>query len=161
MMVTPASRVALIAGRVLRDVLMLIVQGLILVGAAFLFGLRVPFWAIIGGLGVVALLGASFSFLSYAAGLALKSEDALAPMVNTFALPILLLSGILLPMSLAPGWLQIISDFNPIKHIVEAVRAFFRSDPGDPSVMLGLGLAVALMVFSAWLGTRVFRQQTK
>jgi ABC-2 type transport system permease protein len=161
MMVTPANRVALIAGRVLRDVLTLVVQGLILIGAAYLFGLRVPLWAIFASLGIVALLAASFSFLSNAAGLWLKSEDALAPLVNSFALPVLLLSGILLPMSFAPVWLQVVSDINPIKHIVEAIRAVFRSDITDASVALGVGLSVLLVIFSAWLGTRVFRAQTR
>jgi ABC-2 type transport system permease protein len=34
------------------------------------------------------------------------------------ALPLLLLSGILLPMSLAPGWLNFLSNLNPLRHIV-------------------------------------------
>ena len=55
-----------------------------------------------GRAGAGGLLGAAFSFISNAIGIATKSEDALAPMVNTLALPILLLSGILLPMTLAP-----------------------------------------------------------
>ena len=107
------------------------------------------------------LLGASFSALSYAAGLALKSEDAFAPIVNTFALPILLLSGILLPMSLAPRWLQIVSDVNPFKHMVTALREVFRGDIFTSTVALGFGLAVGLLVVSAWVGTRVFERQTK
>ena len=88
--------------------------------------------ALLIGLVLVALLGAAFSFISNAIGIATKSEDALAPMVNTLALPILLLSGILLPMNLAPQWLQIVSDFNPFKHIVEALRAVFRGDFVEP-----------------------------
>ena len=91
-MVSPASRTALILGRVLRDVVVLLIQGTILIGAAALFGLRIPFYAIVLGLLLTVLLGASFSALSYAVGLALKSEDAFAPLINSFALPILLLS---------------------------------------------------------------------
>ena len=46
MRVTPASRLALLLGRVLRDVVVLFVQGLILIGCALLFGLDAP----VGGL---------------------------------------------------------------------------------------------------------------
>ncbi len=60
---------------------------------AFFMGLRVPVAALLIGLVLVALLGAAFSFISNAIGIATKSEDALAPMVNTLALPILLLLG--------------------------------------------------------------------
>jgi ABC-2 type transport system permease protein len=82
-------------------------------------------------------------------------------MVNTLALPILLLSGILLPMNLPPQGLQIASDFNPFKHIVEALRAVFRSDFANPIVWIGVLLAVILVVLGAWVGARTLAAQTK
>jgi ABC-2 type transport system permease protein len=160
-LVTPAARTSIIAGRTLRDVVVITVQAIVLVGAAFALGLRVPLAALIIGLVLVALLGAAFSFISNAIGLATKSEDALAPLVNSLALPILLLSGILLPMNIAPQWLQIVSNFNPFKHIVEALRAVFRSDFSDPIVWIGVVLAMILVVLGAWVGTRTLASQTK
>jgi ABC-2 type transport system permease protein len=121
----------------------------------------VPVGALLIGLVLVALLGAAFSFISNAIGIATKSEDALAPMVNTLALPILLLSGILLPMSIAPQWLQIVSNFNPFKHIVEALRAVFLGDFSNPIVWIGLLLAIVLVVVGSWLGARTLAAQTK
>ena len=43
-----------------------------------------------------------------------RSEDALAPLLQGVGLPLLLLSGILLPMSVAPGWLKTLSSINPL-----------------------------------------------
>jgi ABC-2 type transport system permease protein len=160
-LVTPAARASIISGRTLRDVVVITVQAIVLVGAAFALGLRVPLAALLIGLVLVALLGAAFSFISNAIGIATKSEDALAPLVNTLALPILLLSGILLPMNIAPQWLQIVSNFNPFKHIVEALRAVFRSDFGDPIVWIGVLLAAILVVLGAWVGSRTLTAQTK
>lgn len=160
-MVSPASRAAIITGRTLRDVVVIVVQAIVLVTAAFFMGLRVPPAALLIGLVLVALLGAAFSFISNAIGMATKSEDALAPMVNTLALPILLLSGILLPMTLAPAWLQTVANFNPFKHIVEALRAVFLGQFGAPIVWIGLLLAVVLVVIGAWIGSRVLTAQTK
>ncbi|WP_423068821.1 ABC transporter permease [Devosia sp. CN2-171] len=160
-LVSPAARASIIAGRALRDVLVIVVQAIVLIGCAYLMGLRVPLAALAVGLVLVALLGAAFSFISNAIGIATKSEDALAPMVNTLALPILLLSGILLPMTMAPAWLQVVSNFNPFKHIVEALRAVFLDHFGDPIVLIGLVLAVLLVVFGAWVGSRVVVAQTK
>ena len=160
-LVSPAARSAIIVGRTLRDVVVIVTQGIVLCGAAYLMGLRVPIGAFLLGLVLVGLLGAAFSFISNAIGIATKSEDALAPMVNTLALPILLLSGILLPMTLAPAWLQMVANFNPFKHIVEALRAVFRGDFADPIVAIGLVLAVILVVLGAWVGSRVLTAQTK
>ena len=70
------------------------------------FGLRAPVGGVVVALVLVAALGAAFSALSYAAALVLKTEDALASVLNSIAVPVLLLSGILLPMTLAPTWLR-------------------------------------------------------
>ena len=56
-------------------------------------------------LAIIAVMAVSLSALSYTLGLAVKSEAALGPMLNGVTLPLLLLSGVLLPMSFAPpGW---------------------------------------------------------
>ena len=99
--VSPANRTALLLGRMLRDIVVLLVQAVLLTLAALPFGLRVPVAGAVLGIVVVGGLGAAFSALSYAAALRLKSEDALAPLFNGLAIPLLLLSGILLPMSIA------------------------------------------------------------
>lgn len=161
MMVSPAARSSLIAGRVLRDVVVLMVQAVLLLAAAMLFGLRVPVSALALALVMVALVGASASALSYAAGLALKSEDTFAPLINTLALPIMLLSGILLPMSLAPLWLRRLSDISPFKHMVDGIRAVFVGEVLSFAVALGFGLSLVLLVASLWFGTRMFRKQTQ
>jgi ABC-2 type transport system permease protein len=160
-LVTPASRSAIIVGRALRDVLVIVVQAIILIICAYFMGLRMPFLAAVIGLVLIGLLGAAFSMISNAIGIATKSEDALAPLVNAMALPILLLSGILLPMTLAPRWLQIASDFNPFKHIVDALRAVFLGEFVAPIVWIGLALAVILVVLGAWFGRSVLTQHTK
>jgi ABC-2 type transport system permease protein len=159
MRVTPASRVALLLGRVLRDVVVLFVQGVILVGCAMLFGLDAPAGGLVAGLLVVALLGAAFSSASYAAALLLKSEDALAPLANGLAVPLLLLSGILLPMSLAPGWLQGMSDANPVKHVVDGVRALFRHG-STATVIWGVVATLGLVAAGLALGTRTFEKES-
>ena len=50
----------------------------------------------------------------------------MAPVINMVMMPVLLLSGILLPMTIGPTWLQRASDFMPTRHIVDAVRGWFE-----------------------------------
>ena len=160
MRVTPASRASLLVGRVARDVLVLLVQGSVLVFAALAMGLRAPWWALGVGVGTVALLGACFASLSYAIALKLKSEDAFAPLLNGVILPIALLSGIFLPMTLAPHWLQRLSDANPLKHIIDGVRAMFRGELGSSASLWGISLTLVLVVVGIAVGTRVFRRES-
>jgi ABC-2 type transport system permease protein len=160
MRVTPASRLSLLLGRVLRDIVVLLVQGTVLTLTALLFGLDAPLLGIVLGLVCVALLGGAFSAASYAAALKLKSEDALAPLVNGLALPLLLLSGILLPMSIAPQWLETLSDVNPVKHVVDGVRALFLGHPGDSDVYWGLVAVIGLVAVALALATRTFQRES-
>jgi ABC-2 type transport system permease protein len=160
MRVTPAHRTALLLGRVLRDVVVLLVQGSLLTVVAVPFGLRAPVGGVLLALLVVGLLGAAFSSLSYAAALTLKSEDALAPLLNGIAVPVLLLSGILLPMSLAPTWLRTLADLNPLEHVVDGVRAAFRGDIATSTSLWGLVATAGLVLVGLLVGTRTFRRES-
>jgi ABC-2 type transport system permease protein len=156
MRVTPVSRLALLLGRVLRDVVVLLVQAVVLIVAGVAFGLRAPFLGIVIGLAFVALLSVSLSSLSYAAGLATKSEDAFAPLLNMITVPLMLLSGILLPMSLAPAWLNALSRVNPFRYIVDAMRDVFLGSYATGVVAEGVAVALALATASVVIGTRTF-----
>lgn len=158
--VTPASRTALLLGRVLRDVVILVVQAVMLTLVALPLGLHAPLIGIVLAVVQIGLLGAAFSSLSYTVAIIIKSEDVLSPLLNAAAFPVLLLSGILLPMSLAPGWLQALSNVNPLKHIVDGARASYRGDLTGPDTWVGLAITVALVALGLWLGTRTFRRES-
>ncbi|GAA0580568.1 ABC transporter permease [Kribbella sandramycini] len=158
--VTPASRVALMAGRVLRDVVVLVAQSVLLLLAALPLGLRAPWAGVLLSLVIVALLGATFASLSYAVALITKSEDALAPLLNGIAMPLLLLSGILLPMQIGPTWLQRLSDISPLKHVVNGVRAMFQGDIVSSPALWGLFWVVLLTVVGLTVGARTFRKES-
>src|SRR5580693_7545697 len=100
--VTPVSRLAIMAGRVLRDVVTLVVQAAVLVLVGVAFGLRAPVAAVFIGFGFIVLVAIGLAPLFYPIGLVGKGEDALAPMVNTVGVALAVLSGIFLPMTLGP-----------------------------------------------------------
>jgi ABC-2 type transport system permease protein len=156
MTVTPMSRVAMLVGRSLRDVALLEVQGVILVVLAIPFGLEINPGGVVVAFALLALIGLMMSPVSYTLALVLKSEDALAPVVNGIALPLLLLSGVMLPMSLAPDWLQTVAKLNPLYHAVAAIRALFNASYADGEIMIGLVLLVVLALVTITFGARSF-----
>jgi ABC-2 type transport system permease protein len=156
MRVTPVSRFALFLGRGLRDVLTLVVQSMILVLLAVPFGLNVHLLGLIIALGLVALIGLTISSIAYALALWLRSEDSYAPLIFTASLPLLLLSGVLLPLSLAPDWLKRIADANPLSYAVTAARAVFNNDMGNPDIVKALVIMGLLAILSIALAGRSF-----
>lgn len=154
--VTPVSRLALLLGRVLRDVVTLEVQAVVLVLSGLAFGLRAPLVGILIGLGFVAVVAVSLSATSYALGLLLKSEAALAPLINMFAVPLTLLSGVMLPMALGPHWLQTVARFTPFGYIINAMRAAFRGSYTTSAMLEGVYVAVGMAALCLSLAVRAF-----
>lgn len=158
--VTPARRLSLILGRTLSNMVTIGVQATVLVLVAIPFGLDASWDGVAASVVLICLLAIGISAASYAMGLILKDEDAFAPFIQGVSLPLLLLSGILLPMSLAPAWLETASQLNPLTHVVDGTRSLFRGDFGDRDVLLGTGIALALSALLAWWGARIFQRQS-
>ncbi len=154
--VTPVSRFALLMGRALRDILTLMIQGLVLLLVSIPFGLRFEIVPVLVVLGLVALIGLTIASVAYACALWLKDENSYAPLVFTATLPLLLLSGVLLPLKLAPDWLQKIAAANPLSYAVDAARHLFLQQGGDPSVAKGLAIMAALAVIALVISVRQF-----
>ena len=154
--VTPVSRLAVMGGRVLRDTLVLVVQAVILVLVSLAFGLRAPVSAVLISLGFIVLVAVGLASVSYATALTVKSEDAFAPMLNSVIVPLVLLSGILLPMTLAPGWLQGIARVSPFRYIIDAMREAFQGHYANTIMLEGVLVAVGVAVVCLVLGSRVF-----
>ena len=157
--VTPASRTALLVGRLMRDVSQLFVQALILVGLGYVLGMRASWRGVVLGITLTLLLGAACAAASNALALSTKSEDVMAPVINMVMMPVLLLSGILLPMTLGPTWLIRASDFMPTRWVVDAVRDSFAGDMLTSNMFWGTTWAVALFALAVWWGTSVFRKE--
>jgi len=159
--VTPVSRLALLLGRSLRDVVSLIAQAVIITLLALLFDLRVFLGNLLLAYLMLALISLMTSALSYGIALLVKSEDALAPLMNTVAQPVLLLSGILLPLTHAPGWLQGVANWNPFSWAVNGTRALFRGDLGAPEVWQGLLIMAVLAVAAVLWAAREFARSVR
>ena len=160
MRVTPMSRTAMLLGRSLRDVVLLLVQALLMVALSIPFGLHLDPAGVAVSFGLLALIGLVMAPLSYAAALALRSEDAFAPLIQGVTFPLLLLSGILLPMTLAPDWLRFLSTINPLTHAVDAVRALFNGQWGEPEILIGTVVTAILAVIGVWVASRAFTRAT-
>ena len=158
--VTPASRTALLVGRLARDVLQLFVQALILVLLGWALGMSASLRGVVFGVLLTLIVGGACAAASNALGLATKSEDVMAPIINMVMMPVLLLSGILLPMTIGPHWLLRVSDFMPFRHVVDAVRSGFGGNFGGSDIWWGSGWAVALCALAVWWGTSTFRKES-
>ncbi|GAA2409031.1 ABC transporter permease [Actinomadura vinacea] len=161
MRVTQVSSLALLLGRVLRDVVQLVAQSVLLVLLGLALGLRAPLPGVLLGFAFVAGLSAALSALSYGLAMNVGSTPEFAAIANTAMLPLMLLSGVLLPMSLGPAWLDAASHAVPFRYTVDAVREAFLGHYANGTVALGAAVTLALAALCLFLGARLFARTGK
>jgi ABC-2 type transport system permease protein len=159
--VTPVSRLALLLGRCLRDVLTLLCQCALITVLSLPLGLSVALGPVLLAFVLLGLIGLMLAAVSYALALKLRSEDALAPLMNTIGQPLLLLSGILLPLTYASRWLRDVGRWNPFAWAVDAARALFAGHPGDASVWKALVIVLVLTVAAVTWAAGAFAKSVR
>jgi ABC-2 type transport system permease protein len=155
--VTPASRLAIVLGTAARDIVMFVVPGVVVILVATVAGFHAHWGGLILLLVLLSLLTAACSATSSALGLGLKQIGSLAAVVTGAQLPLTLLSGILLPLSLGPAWLRVLGHLNPMYYAVEAARDLAAGTVANAAVGVGFAITAAAAALALCWGTRAYQ----
>ncbi len=149
------ARWLLIAGKCVSVCVVVVGQFVVLGGVAFALGWHPhgnPAWV-----GLITLLGVTaFTGLALLLGGTLRAEAVLG-LANVAWFVMVLIGGVLVPLTNAPQWLQIVGDATPAGALSEALRAVLQDGraPGPWSLAV-----LALWALLGWAGTvRWFRWQ--
>lgn len=156
LLLTPATRTAIVLGPMIAGMLQLLVQTLLIFVVAFLLGLTIPVGAIGFFFTVLLAIGFGLGFAGYSVGVALKTRNAQAAQAGTLLFfPLIFLSTTFVPKELIEAeWLKVAATFNPTTYIFEGMRAVLTQPEIDWGA-LSAGLAVAgtmsvlMIVFAA------------
>ncbi|MGC3953471.1 MAG: ABC transporter permease [Propionicimonas sp.] len=158
-LVAPLSRSSLLVGRALKEIVPIMVQALVIAGVAWPFGFRVDPAGLVVGLLLLAVFGVGLGSLSYSLALATRDREWLFWGVQqTLIFPLLILSGMLLPLDQGPGWMRAVSTVNPVNWVVQAERALLAGDLANQAVLWGWTAAVLLAALGLWVGIRAMRR---
>ena len=103
-LVTPLDRSSLLIGRALKEVVPLDLQAILIVALVTPFGFQLHTAGVALGLLLLAVFGVGLGALSHSLAIAVQHQEYLFWLVQqTFLFPVLLLSGILLPMDGGAG----------------------------------------------------------
>jgi ABC-2 type transport system permease protein len=130
----------------------------LLVGVGAAFGFHVH-WLGLAVLAVlIGLLMVMMAAFSIATALATKDISSFAAVINGLNLPVLLLAGVLLPISVGPLWLRVLAHINPLYYLVEASRVLAAGKFGGPHVWEAFAVLVPLCALVLVWATNVFRR---
>ena len=152
---TPLARPALLIGRALKELTPLVIQALIITLVAVPFGFDLFPAHVVAGLLILGVFGVGVGALSYALAIATrKNEWAFWAVQQSLLFPLLILSGMMLPLETGPDWMQALSKANPLTYIVDAERVLFSGTFDDSAVVYGIVAAIVTAAVGLWVGVR-------
>jgi len=161
MLATPLSRSSLMVGRALKELTPLVVQALVITLVAIPFGFVLYPLHVAVGLVMLGIFGVGVGALSYALAIAArKTEWIFWAVQQSLLFPLLILSGMMLPLETGPGWMQVASKVNPLTYIVDAERVLFAGTLASTTVLWGFVAAILTAALGLVVGVRSIRKAT-
>ncbi|MFI6601941.1 ABC transporter permease [Nonomuraea sp. NPDC050536] len=159
----PIARLAPLAGRIMADLLTLLITIAMSLIIGYVVGFRIqtdPLQAL-AGIGLLVLFAMALSWGSAWIGLKAKSVTSMQGMATAVILPLTFGSSAFIPATQMPGWLSWWMDVNPVSHLAGALRGLMVGGLHAADVWITLGWTAGLVVVFAPLALRAYNRRVK
>lgn len=162
LMATPIRRTSVILSRFLFVMAITGMQILVILGVAFLFGVR-PETGLLG-IAVILLIGMFFGIgltaISMGMAFSVKSHGDFFSVLGFLSLPMIFLSSALVPLAAMPGWMKTLALFNPMTWVIDAVRPLILSgwSQAIPQVAIAVGVLALFDALCLYGGAKAFKR---
>lgn len=135
MLLAPISRPALLIGKILGGATVATMQGVLIL--AFAGAVRVPYSPVLllTLVGEMALAAVMITAIGVLIASAVSQMEGFQAVLQFVAMPMFFLSGAMFPLTGLPGWLGVLTRFDPLTYAVDPMRrAIFAHLTGSPEV---------------------------
>jgi ABC-2 type transport system permease protein len=149
LLVSPASRLALVLGKALAAGIRGLSQAVIIYVLALILGVQLRFAPqAIGAVLLVVIFGsATFSTFSLVIACIVKTRERFMGIGQVLTMPLFFASNAIYPLTLMPRWLRTVALINPLSYVVDALRACMLQ---RGTSVFGLGID-AMVILAAFL----------
>ncbi|HML02850.1 MAG TPA: ABC transporter permease [Candidatus Bathyarchaeia archaeon] len=124
MLLTQANRSAILLGRLLTDMLIVVVQSVITILFAIVLGVKFS-----TGLPGILLILATVAFFEFAlsgiflaVGIRTRKNETISAVSGVVFFPLIFISSAMFPLSFFPTWAQTVSNYNPVSYASNVTR---------------------------------------
>lgn len=156
---TPAPRSAIVLGKALSAGVRSMFQAIMIFVLALIINvqLRLDLLDLIGVSAVIVLAGMCFSSLSMCLAPIFKSREKMMGIGQAITMPLFFTSNAIYPVTVMPEWLRVISAFNPLSYLTDAMRSLLVT--GEYSLVpLDIGATLLATLIFATLATLLFKR---
>jgi ABC-2 type transport system permease protein len=156
---SPAQRGSLVLGKALSSGIRTLPQIIVIYLLALMLGVKVNFnpLALLGVVTFVMLGAVCFSTFSLIVASLLKTRDRMMGIGQVLTLPLFFASNAIYPISIMPGWLQVIARLNPLTYVVDGLRALMVTQSAtEANLELDFVVLFVIAVVLVCIGARLY-----
>ena len=148
LLVTPTPRIALVWGKMISAGLRGLTMAIVVVVFALILGvhLNISILSILGIILIVMLGAAVFTGLSMIIASIVKTRERFMGIGQVITLPLFFASNAIYPISIMPGWMQVVANINPLSYMVNGLRTLMLTN-----TTTGIGFDLLVLVLTALL----------
>jgi ABC-2 type transport system permease protein len=121
-LVAPIARWQISIGQILSSMVIAVIQGVIIVVVGLFMGLKLDLIHFIEMMGIMMLVGITFSSMGLYLATLVKSSTSFQIMTSLAMIPLTFLSGAYIPTTVMPGFLRPVIYFNPLTYTTAVFR---------------------------------------
>jgi len=150
MLLTQVSRPAILLGRMLTDVSVVVLQSIITVVVAVAMGVTIATGipGVLLMLLTVAFFELALSGIFLVVGMRTRKTETISAIGNVVFFPLVFVSSAMFPSSFFPAWAQTISSYNPVSYASDVARGLVQGGLTWSTLVSGYAVIGAIAVVS-------------
>ncbi|HEX9060922.1 MAG TPA: ABC transporter permease [Clostridia bacterium] len=157
-LISPVKRWQISIGQILSSSVLALLQGLIVIILGLFIGLRIDTLHFIEMVGVIIVVGITFSSIGLFLASLAKNSTTFQIMISVVVMPLTFLSGAYIPTTVMPSFLRPIVYLNPLTYTTSIFRYIslkMESMSSDMLVKAGVAFNIHGLVITPYLGLLV------
>ena len=155
-LVSPASRFSILAGKLFGGSSIAVMEGGLIMLLGPLMGVHMTPGKALAALFIMLLTSMSLVGIGLIIASMMKSLEGFQIIMSFFVMPMFFLSGAIFPLDKIPAWMTPLTMINPLTYGVDALRAVLM-DMGHYPVVVDLAILVLAATLTSLAGTRAFQ----
>lgn len=157
MLVSPAPRASLVAGKVLGAASLAWAQGAIVLAFLPFTDFRPSPLHVLGAFFALYLIAIAFTALGFVAAWITNSTQGFHAVMNILLMPLWMVSGALFPLDTAISWMRLLMKANPLMYAFALLERLLNPNAGDllPSLAVSFAVTIGFAALLFGVATRV------
>lgn len=160
LLATPTPRAAIVFGKAISAGLRTLPIAMIIYVLAVLLGVHLE-WNPLNLLGVLTMVmlgSVFFSTFSLIIACLVKTRERFMGIGQLLTMPLFFASNAIYPIEIMPGWLKVISHFNPLTYMIDALRAIMTGMPSGFHLSFDFGILLLVSAVFVAIGGVLYRR---